>query len=180
MVNLIISIEEAKKIDPSVTQSDLDAFEQTVRQLTNNNFQNVHIRFRDVVFKGNSIVLKDNPLGLRVGDTIQISNSKVNDCLTTVEAITEKTLETDVEEPFFEGSFSGAFITKVEYPADIKMGIEELLRFKKSMGAKLGIKSESIARMSITYYEVNASDNIEGFPAAKFSFLNKYKKMRWG
>ncbi|MHB2275367.1 MAG: pyroglutamyl-peptidase I family protein [Enterococcus faecalis] len=110
----------------------------------------------------------------------QAGGRQINDCLTTVEAITEKTLETDVEEPFFEGSFSGAFITKVEYPADIKMGIEELLRFKKSMGAKLGIKSESIARMSITYYDVSASDNIEGFPAAKFSFLNKYKKMRWG
>ncbi len=49
------------------------------------------------------------------------------------------------------------------------MGIEELYDLK-SMGAKLGIKSESIARMSITYYDVNASDNIEGFPAAKFSF----------
>lgn len=50
-------------------------------------------------------MLKDNPLGLRVGDTIQISNSKVNDCLTTVEAITEKTLETDVEEPFLRALF---------------------------------------------------------------------------
>lgn len=177
---MIISLAEAQRIDPDVTQSDLDAFEQTVRQITNNNFQNVHIRFRDVVFNGDSIVLNDSPLGLRVGDTIQISNSKVNDCLTTIKAITEKTLETDNEEPFFEGSFSGSFITKVEYPADIRMGIEELLRFKKSMGSKMGIKSESIARMSITYYDVNASDNIEGFPAAKFSFLNKYKKMRWG
>lgn len=50
-------------------------------------------------------MLKDNPLGLRVGDTIQISNSIVNDCLTTVEAITEKTLETDVEEPFLRALF---------------------------------------------------------------------------
>ncbi|MGH2233344.1 hypothetical protein ACQ1ZI_17340, partial [Enterococcus faecalis] len=90
-----------------------EACEQTVRQVMNNSFHSVDIRFTDVVFKGNSIVLKDNPLGLRVGHTIQISNSKVNDCLTTVVAITEKTLETDVEESFFDGYFSGAFNTKV-------------------------------------------------------------------
>lgn len=48
------------------------------------------------------------------------------------------------------------------------------------MGVKLGIKLEFIVRMFIMYYDVNVSDNIEGFFVVKFSFLNKYKKMRWG
>lgn len=177
---MIISLVDAKKIDPTITQSDLDAYEQTVRQLTNNNFQNIHVRFRKISFSGKSIILEDVPLGLRVGDTIQISSSKFNDCLTTIAAINDKNIETNVKESFFDGSFSGSFITKVQYPADIRMGVEELIKYKKQMGSKMGIKSESIARMSVTYYDINATDNIEGFPASKFSFLNKYKKMRWG
>lgn len=177
---MILSLEDAKKIDPNVTQEDLDALEQTVRQLTNNNFQNIHIRFKQLTFSGAVITLKEEPFGLRPGDTIQISNSKVNDGLTTIKGITGKEIALDRTEPFFEVFSREAFMTKVEYPADIRMGIEELLRFKKKMGAKLGIKSESIARMSVTYYDINASDNVEGFPAAKFSFLNKYEKMRWG
>lgn len=177
---MIISLVDAQKIDPTITQSDLDAYEQTVRQLTNNNFQNIHVRFRKISFSDKSIILEDAPLGLRVGDTIQISSTKFNDCLTTIASINDKNIETNVEEPFFDGSFSGSFITKVQYPADIRMGVEELIKYKKQMGSKMGIKSESIARMSVTYYDINATDNIEGFPASKFSFLNKYKKMRWG
>lgn len=177
---MIISLVDAQKIDPTITQSDLDAYEQTVRQLTNNNFQNIHARFRKLSFSGKSIILEDTPLGLRIGDTIQVSSSKFNDCLTTVKSINGKTIETNVKEPFFDGSFTDAFITKIEYPSDIRMGIIELIKYKQKMGSKMGIKSESIARMSVTYYDINATDNIEGFPASKFSFLNKYKKMRWG
>ncbi|EAG1758613.1 hypothetical protein DSO10_04540 [Listeria monocytogenes] len=177
---MILSLEDAQKIDANVTQSDLDAFEQTIRQLTNNHFQNTHIRFKHLDFKGTAITLKSEPLGLMPGDTIQISNSKVNDGLTTIKAITGKEIAVNIEKPFFAFSSQDAFITKIEYPADIRMGVEELIRFKKTMGPKLGIKSESIARMAVTYYDINASDNVEGFPAAKFSFLNKYEKMRWG
>lgn len=100
---MIISLDEAQKIDPSITQPDLDAYEQTVRQLTNNNFQNIHVRFRKISFSGKSIILEDAPLGLRVGDTIQISSSKFNDCLTTIASINDKNIETNVEEPFFDG-----------------------------------------------------------------------------
>ncbi len=36
---MIISLEKAKEIDPNITQNELDGYEQTVRHLTNNNFQ---------------------------------------------------------------------------------------------------------------------------------------------
>lgn len=178
---MIITLEEAQKIDSAVTQSDLNAYETMVRHLTNNNFQNVQIRFYGLVFDSeNTITLRKEPFGLRKGDTIQISDSDYNDMLVVIESIDGKTLTVTIEEPFFEGSFFGAFITKIQYPADIKYGIAGLIDYKAKMGSKLGIKSEAIARMSVTYYDINAADNIEGFPAAKFSFLKKYKKMRWG
>lgn len=182
---MIISLDEAQKIDANITPTDLNAYEQTVRQLTNNKFQNLHIRYHQLTFTEHSLEFKTSPpngepIAIRSGDTIQVSDSKYNDGLYVVKSIEGKILTLDNNEPFFNGSFSGAFITKIEYPPDIRMGIVELIKYKQKMGSKMGIKSESIARMSVTYYDINATDNIEGFPASKFSFLNKYKKMRWG
>ena len=70
-------------------------------------------------------------------------------------------------------------MTLVEYPADILSGVVKLLKYDAKMGDKLGLKSESVSRMSKTYYDVNASENIEGYPAALMSFLDKYKELRW-
>lgn len=177
---MIISLEEAKKIDPAITQEDLNAFEQMVRQLTNNNFQNRHVRFVGFsIHDGTSLQLGTAPEGLRPGDTVQMSESHYNDGLYTVEAIEDTAVKLKDAE-LINGDFAKAFITKVEYPADIRYGVVGLIKWNLSMGNKLGIKSETIARMSVTYYDVNASDNSEGFPAAKLNFLRKYEKMRWG
>lgn len=178
---MILTLDEAKMIDPTVTAEDLDAYESMVRKLTNNNFQIIDIRYKGLSFSSeNQITLKKVPFGIRVGDTLQISDSVYNDMLATVDSIDDMTLTVAAQAPFFEGAFPRAFITKVQYPADIKYGVSGLIEYKKKMGSKLGIKSETIARMSVTYYDINAADNIEGFPASKFSFLKKYKKMRWG
>ena len=45
---MIITLGDARAIDDSITQDDLDALETSVRELTNNNFQNVHIRFKGI------------------------------------------------------------------------------------------------------------------------------------
>ena len=70
-------------------------------------------------------------------------------------------------------------LTLVQYPADVTRGIKKLIAYDKKMASKIGIKSESISRMSTTYYDVNASENIDGYPASLLSFLTKYEKMRW-
>jgi len=177
---MIISLADAQLIDLYVTQSDLDAYEQKVRQLTNNNFQNIHVRYTGLLITdGHTLQLGVDPEGLRAGDTIQVSQSRFNDGLYTIAAVNDDGLALEGAE-LFNGNFAKAFITKVEYPADIRQGVEGLIRWNKEMGSKNGIKSETIARMSMTYYDVNASDNVDGFPAAKLSFLKKYEKMRWG
>lgn len=176
---MIITLDEATKLDSTITQDDLDAFETSVRELTNNNFQNKHVRFNDISFVDTSTILvKEVIRGLQVGDTIEVNYSHYNDGLYTVASIDGRQI-TVVGMPFFEANSGRAMVTKVEYPADIKRGIKKLIEYDKKMANKIGIKSETISRMSTTYYDVNANDNTEGFPSSLLSFLRKYEKMRW-
>ena len=176
---MIITLGDARAIDDSITQDDLDALEAACRSLTNNNFQNKHIRFKDIEFVGtNLIAIQDPIVGLKVGDTIEVNYSHYNDGLYVIESIDGKQI-TVQGTPFFVANTSGSMLTLVQYPADIARGIKKLIAYDKKMASKIGIKSESISRMSITYYDVNASENIDGYPASLLSFLTKYEKMRW-
>lgn len=168
---MIISLNEAKAIDEDIEQEDLDAIEVEVRTITNNNFQNTHIRYKDVTFISDNVIgVKNKVVGLKTDDTIQINYSGYNDGIYTVVSVTDDTIV------FKEGSFTeidlnGAMLTKVEYPADIKRGVKQMLQYDKITRGKEGIASESIARMSITYRD--------GYPAGTLSFLARYEKMRW-
>lgn len=176
---MIITLEEARKLNSSIEQDDLDAFETSVRELTNNNFQNKHVRFRGVEFVSDNIILvKEVIRGLRVGDTIEVNYSHYNDGLFTVASIDGKQITVEGT-PFFEANSGLAMVTKVEYPSDIKRGIKKLIEYDVKMADKVGIKSETISRMSTTYYDVNGSDNTDGYPSSLLSFLEKYEKMRW-
>lgn len=176
---MIISLGDARAIDIDITQDDLDAFETSVRELTNNNFQNTFVRFKNVEFVNeNTILVKDKIRGLRVGDTVEVNYSHYNDGLFVISQIDGKQIKVQGT-PFFVGNSGRAMVTKVEYPADIKRGIKKMIEYDKKMAGKLGIKSETIARMSVTYYDVNATENTDGYPSSLLSFLRKYEKMRW-
>ena len=177
---MIISLKDAKELDLDITQDDLDAFEQSVRALTNNNFQNKAVRFRSVSLEEPNVIrVKGTIKGLRNGDTVEINYSRYNDGLYTVEEILTDTIKV-AGTPFLEEQNSNLMVTLVSYPADIKRGIKKLIDYDKKMAGKVGIKSETISRMSTTYYDVNANENTDGFPAALLSFVKKYEKMRWG
>ena len=176
---MIITLGDARAIDDSITQDDLDALETSVRELTNNKFQNVHIRFKGIEFMANNLIaVKDSIVGLKVGDTIEVNYSHYNDGLFVIEEIAGKQIKVQGT-PFFVANTGGSMLTLVQYPADIARGIKKLIAYDKKMASKVGIKSESISRMSITYYDVNASETVDGYPAALVSFLQKYEKMRW-
>ena len=176
---MIITLGDARAIDDSITQEDLDAFEVAFRSLTNNSFQNKHIRFKDIEFVGeNLIAVKDPIVGIKTGDTIEVNYSHYNDGLYVVEELTGKQIKVQGK-PFFVANTSGSMITLVQYPADVKAGLKKILSYNLKMADKIGIKSESISRMSTTYYDVNASETVDGYPAAIVSFLQKYEKMRW-
>lgn len=176
---MILSLGDARAVDIDITQDDLDAFESSVRELTNNNFQNTFVRYKNVEFVNeNTILVKDEIRGLRVGDTVEVNYSHYNDGLYVIDQIDGKQI-TVQKTPFFVGNSGRAMLTKVEYPADIKRGIKKMIEYDKAMAGKVGIKSETIARMSTTYYDVNAAENTDGYPSSLLSFLRKYEKMRW-
>ena len=176
---MIITLGDARSIDANVTQEDLDGFETAFRSLTNNNFQNRHIRFTDMTFiSANEIRIGSPIVGLKVGDTVEVNYSVYNDGLFVIDEIVGQNLKVQGA-PFFVVNTGGQMVTLVQYPADVKAGLKKILSYNLKMASKIGIKSETISRMSTTYYDVNASETVDGYPAAMVSFLKKYEKMRW-
>lgn len=149
----------------------LDAIENGIRAHTNNNFQERRIRF--VAPADTSAILCTNPL-LRVGDTVQISQS-INDGLYLITAIDDKkiTLDKDLY-PVRDN-----LVTKIEYGADIKQGVINLMQWETDMRGKVGVASETLSRYSVTYFSQDASNIIMGYPVALLGFLEPYYKARF-
>jgi len=153
-------------------KNKLKAVEQLIRAYTNNNFQNRNIRF-------SARSLKDRVFGtspfLKVGDTVQISQSKVNDGLYTITEIGDDFIRLDAE--LFQNDLN--LITKVEYPVDIKAGVISLMVWEVQNRQKVGIKSETLSRHSVTYYDQDANNQVMGYPVALLGFLKPYIKARF-
>lgn len=174
---MIISLEEARKIDSNIEQDDLDAFETAIRTLTNNNFQMKQVRYLINWIGDQSIMVDEEVQGMKIGDTIELNYTQFNDGLFEVLSIDEGFITLKGE--LYRETPKRAIMTLIRYPADIKRGIKKLIAYDSKMSDKIGIKSETISRMSTTYYDVNATENTDGYPKALLSFLDKYKKMRW-
>jgi hypothetical protein len=176
---MILSVEEAKNFLPELsTVSDnllkqkLDAVEIMVRKYTNNNFQNRNIRFlADSV----GTILNGSSPFLVEGDTIQVSDSRVNDGLYVLKSVSDGSVV--VDKPLFTVGHN--LVTKVEYPADVKLGIINLLKWDVANRDKVGIKSETISRHSVTYFDLDSSNQVMGYPVSLLGFLESYKKARF-
>lgn len=175
---MIITLAEAQKIDPNVTQSYLDGLEQSIRQLTNNKFLNKTISYRGLDVNGAVVSLNKTVNYLREGDTVQVSYTGVNDGLYVVKAVDNESVTLDTDK-LFNGTYTSGTMTKVDYPADVLNGALGLIKYDMDMADKTGVKSETIGRMSTTYYDVNASENVNGYPSALMDFIKKYRKIKW-
>lgn len=175
---MIISVEELLALPEFSGQSEqilaekLTALEDLVRAYTNNNFQNRNIRFEgasvfDRVY-GNSPYLK-------VGDTVQITQSQVNDGLYIVEEITDEYTRFDRE--IF--AVSKNLVTKVEYPAAIKSGVINLMKWEIANRDKVGIQSETISRHAVTYFNMDKDNASIGYPKLLLGFLKPYMRARF-
>lgn len=177
---MIISLEDAKKIYPDATQEDLDGIEKSIRMLTNNPFQNRKVRYKQLRFEDETtIAVLGDIQGVRAEDTIQVSGSKWNDGLYVVDQIDGQLIKLSGNPRLFTGTDPDAFLTKVEYPADILSGVRKLLTYDVKMRDKVGLKSKTVSRMSETYYDQNSGESVNGYPAALMSFINKYKLLKW-
>jgi hypothetical protein len=168
----VISLPEFQGTDVDVIQNKLDALEVLIRKYTNNNFQNRNIRFL-----ASSIGDRINGVSpfLMVGDTIQISDSFVNDGLYVITAINDDYITINKE--IFEVPRN--LVTKVEYPMDVQQGIINLMKWEQTNRDKVGIKSESLSRHSVTYYDQDKNNQVMGYPVSLLGFLDSYMKARF-
>lgn len=184
---MIITLDKAKKLIPLNDNSKdfeleekLKSLEITIRNLTNNKFLDRRIRsYRKLTFQSESkTITGDNflKLGFRVGDSIDIDEALLNKGILTISEVTDNSIKV-TEEILDDDSFT--LITKIAYPYDLVQGVIKLVQYDFKMSDKIGIKQESISRYSVTYYDVNSTESIEGYPATLMKFLNKYKKLRW-
>lgn len=173
---MIITLEEAKQFNDKVTQSDLDGLEMLIREITGNYFQVVTIRYHDLEFKNNQIITQENRLiGIKAGDTIQVSESIINNGLYVVAGVDNSTIT--LESEVYEVYEPDAFITLVKYPADIKAGVIKLLQYDKEMVGKTGVKSRTVSRMSESYFDT--FESVGGYPKHLMAFINNHKSLRW-
>ena len=176
---MIISIDEAKQLidfngwtDEKIARK-LKAIEQTIRAYTNNNFQKrAYRKTADIV---GGLFYANEPLLFNVGDTVQISESELNEGLFTVASVSDDTFT--VEEDIVDEV--DILVTKVEYPADVVECALNLLEWEINNRAKVGIQSETLSRHSVTYFNMDGANQVMGFPASLLGCLKAYKKARF-
>ena len=175
---MIINLEEALKLDADATQETCDGLETMVRKVTNNNFQLTKFRIHGLGLSGSTIQASSGRVDIfKTGDTIEINGTDYNNGLYVVESVSDGVIT--VRGDFITETNSGAIATKVSYPADVLTGIKKLIAYDAKMRDKAGIKSETVARWSVTYYDVTATESSEGYPVSLLGFLDKYRKLRW-
>lgn len=134
---------------------------------------------QDYFLYEDSITLDDRLFGacpyIKVGDTVEITKSQVNDGLYVV-----KELDTNIvrlDRPMFQATYN--LVTKVQYPADIVQGIINLMKWEQTNRDKVGIKSETLSRYSVAYFDQDASNQVMGYPVSLMGFLKPYMKARF-
>ena len=67
-----------------------------------------------------------------------------------------------------------------EYPANVKMGVVNLIKWEFDCRDKVGIASETISRHSVTYFDMNGDNSLMGYPKSLLGFLRPFKRARFG
>ena len=183
-----MTVEELKKylptdIEDEVLAAKLSALELSIRRYTNNNFQKRAVRVMADV-SGKEIIV-DAAVPFKVGDTVQISHSDLNEGLYTVNEV--KNAAFTVNEEVTEEK--DIICTLIEYPTDVKLGAVNILKWQlKNEAAANGdksampIQSESISRHSVTYAQDSTESDLSedfGVPKKYIAFLNSYRKARF-
>ena len=148
----------------------LAAIEAVIREYTNNNFQQRGARF---IAKSSGPFLYGNYRFFNVGDTVEISMSEVNDGLYLVDSVGDGYIE--IEGDLFDVDFN--LVTKVVYPPDVVQCAVDLFKWKMTMGNKVGVKSETLSRHSVTYED--SATLYMGYPVGILNGLKLHKKVRF-
>jgi hypothetical protein len=173
-----MTVAEYRLLNPNDPETDqaleakLQALESVIRAYTNNNFQQRAFRFSCPVINGKLYYTTNL---LKVDDTVQISESALNDGLYIVQETGADTISLDAE--LYDEDY--VLVTKVIYPHDVKMGVVNLPRWENENRSKVGIASETISRHSVTYFNMDGDNSLMGYPKSLLGFLTPYMKARF-
>ena len=122
-VDELLAMPEFSGKSEATLKRKLNAVEYLIRSYTNNNFQNQSVRLQ-----GSSEGDRINGYAqyFKEGDTVQISQSDVNDGLYLITEIADDYIRLDAD--LF--AVPKNLVTKVEYPADVQEGVIELMIWK--------------------------------------------------
>lgn len=174
---MIISVEKAREFvsfpeswtDEKIRMKLL-AVEQTIRAYTNNNFQDRDARIQADIRAG--VFVSESLIPFDVGDTVQISETAFNKGLFTVSTVDGSTFT--VEEPAKDEN--DVLVTQIVYPADVVDCCVNLLEWEVKNRGKVGIKSETLSRHSVTYED--SASMFRGYPKGILSAVSHYRKVR--
>lgn len=178
---MIMTVAELRQFvttdeEDQALEARLQALELLIRAYTNNNFQQRGFRIEADIRGG--VFVSESLIPFAVGDTVMISQSDLqSDCLCIVKEITDDTTFTVNESCADDDCI---LVTKVVYPADVKLGVANMLKWQLDNGNKVGVASETISRHSVTYFDMTGDNSAVGFPKALTGFLRPYMKARFG
>lgn len=174
---MILTVEECRGLCPGKQDEEikelLDAIEGVIRAYTNNPFQVRLARF-SAPSAGGDTLLGSSPY-IQADDTIQISESGVNDGLYVV--VSADDYSTTLDRDLYDVDHN--LVTKIVYPAPVKAVARNLLKWETENRDKVGVKSETISRHSVTYYDQDASNQVMGYPVSLLGGLKPYMRARF-
>lgn len=166
------AMAEFSSVDDDVLERKIKAVEIAIRGYTNNSFHNRNIR---LMCKSSNGILVGSSSYLKVGDSIEISQSKYNDGLYVISGITDTSITLDTE--LYDSETN--LVTKISYPADILEGSLSMLKWGLDNADKVGVASESISRHDVTYFNMDNSGNtVCGYPISVMGFCTPYIKAK--
>jgi hypothetical protein len=179
---MIISISELRKhitteLSDSVLEAKLQALELKIRKYTNNRFHQIPMaKIKADVIDG--VIVTISPIPFKVGDTVQITyGDKAIDCgLYTVKEITGESTFTVNEDI---SDMSSIQVIKVKYGMDVVLGVVDMMKWDLEKRDKVGIKSETISRHSVTYSDTTEFNSTLDYPKTLCGFLKPYMKPRF-
>ena len=152
----------------------LSGLESYITSITHNNFVNRRKRF---TAKSEGGKLLGVPLFVEKDTTLYISDS-INRGIWKVGQIDNEENTASFSEYLADADKNTVGV--VEYPPAIVNGVINLVLWDlKHDYSKDGIKSETISRHTVTYFDTNSGDKYMNYPAAMFDFLKPFYKARF-
>ena len=175
---MIIDIDEAKTEFPDLEETKLikklKAVEKAIRKYINNNFMN--LKFRTYGKIENGVLALNAYPEFKEKDNIELSHCLNNDVY-TIKSIDQEQITFVEDTNLFD--CNKVMVTKVIYPEDVQEGVINMLKWDLGLRNKVGIKSETISRHSVTYFDMDTNNSLKGYPASLLGFLEDYIKARF-